>query len=192
MTSPVFSPPILTHRPHRCNNLYANLYVFLSGKVFQEPHMRGLAPGNLSKIHRTSPKSNHWQMEPIRPGHSRPLPIQHSAFGIARCAPPDRPFRGPRSRFCPSPLARPGGPRFVAAARKARPWRVLSRPIGPARTKPGPPDLTLRPPLFDPPGATVFFLVVDFSCFVGFWRLEVVEEKKVAKGAFSLGEGRPH
>jgi hypothetical protein len=41
-------------------------------------------------------------------------------------------------------------------------------------------------------GATVFFLVVDFSCFVGFWRLEVVEEKKVAKGAFSLGEGRPH
>jgi hypothetical protein len=41
-------------------------------------------------------------------------------------------------------------------------------------------------------GATVFFLVVDFSCFVGFWRLEVVEEKKVATGAFSLGEGRPH
>ncbi len=145
MTSPVFSPPILTHRPHRCNNLYANLYVFLSGKVFQEPHMRGLAPGNLSKIHRTSPKSNHWQMEPIRPGHSRPLPIQHSAFGIARCAPPDRPFRGPRSRFCPSPLARPGGPRFVAAARKARPWRVLSRPIGPARPKPGPPLADHRP-----------------------------------------------
>jgi hypothetical protein len=47
--------------------------------------------------------------------------ILHSAFSIALCAPPDRPFRGPRTRFCPSPLARPGGPRFVAAARKARP-----------------------------------------------------------------------
>ncbi len=38
-----------------------------------------------------------------------------------------------------------GGPRFVAAARKARPWRVLSRPIGPARPKPGPPLADHRP-----------------------------------------------